>query len=128
MDPSQSFVSWISDGEQSHTVRGTSVGPDATVDVGQRLVAPEPMFIIFNLAVSSSFQTVDMAAMTFPSEFLIDYVRVYQRKGSPDSALSCDPPEYPTSKYIEDHLDVYMSAWALYSSAGDDVLTGRGRP
>ncbi|KZV93040.1 SKN1-domain-containing protein [Exidia glandulosa HHB12029] len=108
-DPSQSYVTWISDGEKSHTVRGTSVGPDASVGVGQRLVAPEPMFIILNLGVSSSFQTVDMTAMTFPSYFLIDYVRVYQRKGSSDSAIGCDPPEYPTSKYIEDHLDVYMN-------------------
>jgi len=42
-DPSQSYVSWVSDGERSHTVRGTSVGPRDDVKIGQRLVAPEPM-------------------------------------------------------------------------------------
>ncbi len=38
-----------------------------------------------------SFQTVDLPAMTFPAEFKIDYVRVWQRKGLKDS-VTCDPP------------------------------------
>ena len=31
----------------------------------------------------------------FPSEFLIDYVRVYQRKGHTN--IGCDPKDYPTT-------------------------------
>jgi len=42
-DPSQSYVSWVSDGERSHTVRGTAVPPREDVMIGQRLVAAEPM-------------------------------------------------------------------------------------
>ncbi|EJD51387.1 SKN1-domain-containing protein [Auricularia subglabra TFB-10046 SS5] len=118
-DPSKSFVHWVSDGERSHSVYGTSVGPDTSVDIGQRLVAPEPMAIILNLAVSNSFQTVDMNAMTFPSYFLIDWVRVYQRRGTPESAATCDPPEYPTTKYIEDHIDAYMNPnLSMWSQTG----------
>lgn len=51
-----------------------------------------------NLAISESFQKVDLANMVFPSELKIDYVRVYQRKGQKN--IGCDPRDYPTSKYI----------------------------
>lgn len=60
--------------------------------------------------MSESFQTVDLAAMTFPAEFLIDYIRVYQRTDAPDSAVGCNPPEYPTSDYIQQHLNAYQNA------------------
>lgn len=46
--------------------------------------------------------------MMMPSEMLIDYVRVYQRKGSEN--IGCDPKDYPTQDYINRHLDAYMSA------------------
>lgn len=51
-----------------------------------------------NLAISESFQTVDLPNMVFPSEFKIDYVRVYQRKG--EKNVGCDPADYPTTQYI----------------------------
>ena len=44
--------------------------------------------------------------MIFPSEYLIDYVRVYQRKDQVN--IGCDPQEFPTAKYINDHLEAYM--------------------
>jgi len=43
--------------------------------------------------------------MTFPAEMLIDYVRVYQRKGYEN--IGCDPPDYPTMDYINKHLVAY---------------------
>ena len=45
--------------------------------------------------------------MEFPSEMLVDYVRVYQRKGQTN--IGCDPPGYPTADYISRHLDTYSS-------------------
>lgn len=42
-DPSQSFITWVSDGQPSYTMTGAAVGPDTTVGIGQRLIAPEPM-------------------------------------------------------------------------------------
>ncbi|EJD51359.1 glycoside hydrolase family 16 protein [Auricularia subglabra TFB-10046 SS5] len=120
-DPSRSFVHWVSDGERSHSVYGTAVGPDPSVGVGQRLVAAEPMAIILNLALSDSFHPIDWKAITFPGDFLIDWVRVYQRRGSPESAATCDPPEYPTTKYIFDHMDAYenpnLTMWSQTSYA-----------
>src|ERR1700685_3732359 len=45
--------------------------------------------------------------MQFPAEMLIEYVRVYQRKG--ETNIGCDPPNYPTANYIQSHLDTYSS-------------------
>lgn len=54
--------------------------------------------------------------MMFPSEYLIDYVRVYQRKN--EMNVGCDPKEFPTAKYISDHIQAYMgtSSSLLYLS------------
>ncbi|EJD45587.1 glycoside hydrolase family 16 protein [Auricularia subglabra TFB-10046 SS5] len=116
-DPANSYITWVSEGRQTFTMRGTSIGPDEATGVGQRLISPEPMAIMLNLAVSTSFQPVDLPQMTFPAEFLIDYVRVYQRKGSPESAIGCDPPDYPTLDYINRHINAYtnpnLTTWEM---------------
>ena len=48
--------------------------------------------------------------MEFPAIMQIDYVRVYQRKGS--NNVGCDPPDYPTKTYIENHPEAYTSAFS----------------
>ena len=63
--------------------------------------------IVLNLAISESFQTVDLSTMTFPAELHVDYVRVYQREGEED--VGCSPDGYPTENYIEEHLEAYSS-------------------
>lgn len=45
--------------------------------------------------------------MIFPSEMLVDYVRVYQRAGQTN--IGCDPPDYPTTDYINSHYEAYTS-------------------
>ena len=46
----------------------------------------------------------------------VDYVRVWQRKGTGENGYSCDPPGYPTTKYIQDHYEAYvnpnLSTWS----------------
>jgi len=49
--------------------------------------------------------------MMFPAELKIDYVRVYQRKGQTNTG--CNPKDYPTAKYIEDHLQAYTGAFCV---------------
>lgn len=104
--------------------------------VAQRLIPVEPMSIVLNLGISRTFrfffflspilrhllthtntpffcsltanwQTINTDSMMFPSEFLIDYVRVYQRKDQQN--VGCNPPDFPTSDYIQNHIDAYMS-------------------
>jgi hypothetical protein len=57
--------------------------------------------------MSDNFQKVDFANLPFPSEYLIDYVRVYQRAGI--GALGCDPADHPTAQYIADHANAYAN-------------------
>lgn len=110
-NPTDGFITWQSDGQQTARLGATAVGPDqdATVGsgVGQRLIPEEPMSIILNLGISANWQTIDLSTMQFPAEMLIEYVRVYQRKG--ETNIGCDPPNYPTANYIQSHLDTYSN-------------------
>lgn len=73
---------------------------DPVTQVSQRLISQEPMSIIMNLGMSSSFQTLDLANLPFPSKMRVDYVRIYQREG--EINLTCDPDDFPTAKYINE--------------------------
>ena len=63
--------------------------------------------------MSNNFQTVDFSNLAFPSEMLIDYVRVYQRS---DGKMGCDPSDRPTADYIAAHANAYnnpnLTTWA----------------
>ncbi|GAA6064087.1 hypothetical protein JCM10212_003445 [Sporobolomyces blumeae] len=101
------FITWQTDGKPAWTLNAGAVGPNDKVDIGQRLISEEPMSIILNLGISSSFQTINYGQLKFPGKMLIDYVRVYQREGSEN--VGCDPPDYPTSDYINKHLNAYSN-------------------
>lgn len=53
--------------------------------------------------------------MVFPGEMLVDYVRVYQRRDAIN--VGCDPKDYPTKKYIDDHLQAYSGAYFVFTHA-----------
>lgn len=63
--------------------------------------------IILNLGLSPNWQTIDLTTMVFPAIMLVDYVRVYQRSGSTN--IGCNPPDYPTMDYINNHQAAYTS-------------------
>ncbi|TFK60546.1 beta-glucan synthesis-associated [Pluteus cervinus] len=109
-NPQDGYVEWQVDTEPSHRVSALAVGPD-TGDggsgVGQRLIPEEPMSIVLNLGISQNWQDIDLTSMIFPAEFLIDYVRVYQRKDSVN--YGCDPKDFPTLDYINAHLPAYQN-------------------
>lgn len=65
--------------------------------------------MVLNLAISESFQTVNLETLDFPAQLLVDYVRVYQRKGKTN--IGCDGKDnsMPTTGYIQDHLVAYSS-------------------
>ncbi|TFK59694.1 SKN1-domain-containing protein, partial [Pluteus cervinus] len=56
---------------------------------------------------SQNWQDINLMSMIFPAEFLIDYVRVYQRKDSVN--YGCDPKDFPTLDYINAHLPAYQN-------------------
>ena len=53
-----------------------------------------------NLGLSKNFVwNLDLTTPTFPAAMLVDWVRVYQPKGSTN--IGCDPKNAPTMDYIE---------------------------
>ncbi|KAJ6508227.1 glycoside hydrolase family 16 protein [Mycena sanguinolenta] len=102
------YITWYSDGAKTWTLTADTIGPDATSGVSARLISEEPMYMIFNLGISPSFQGQDYAHMVFPAEMFIDYVRVYQLPGV-KNGMTCDPPNYPTANYINEHIEAYMN-------------------
>ncbi|RDX53906.1 glycoside hydrolase family 16 protein [Polyporus arcularius HHB13444] len=101
------YITWISDNKISWTLNGPGMGPDPLVEIQERPVPGEPMYIIANLGMSFNFGPVDLDHLPFPVHMRIDYIRVYQ----PSNAINigCDPPEYPTAAYIERFQEAYTN-------------------
>lgn len=128
--PEEGFITWVSNNKTSHRMGAAAMGPDTGdggTGVGQRLVPEEPLVrapsalhlvfnevhtapsqsIVLNLGISHNWQTISPDTMTFPAEMMVDYVRVYQRKGHEN--IGCNPKDYPTAEYIKNHMDAYTS-------------------
>ncbi|KAJ6538483.1 beta-glucan synthesis-associated [Mycena vulgaris] len=108
--PDSGFVTWQVNGSATARMGASAVGPDQGADgsgVGQRLIPVEPMAIILNLGISKNWEQIDLDSMVFPAEMLIDYVRVYQRDG--ETNVGCNPSDYPTSDYINNHYSAYTN-------------------
>jgi beta-glucanase (GH16 family) len=125
------FVTWYVDGQPTWTATGAALPASSAMEISRRNIPVEPMAIVMNLGMSKGFQTVDFdpdTGVNFPAQMKFDYVRVYQEKGK--EAMSCDPVNYPTSKYINDHLDVYnnpnLTTWnsTSYSWPKNSLRTG----
>ncbi|EJF62408.1 beta-glucan synthesis-associated [Dichomitus squalens] len=101
------YITWISNNQVSWTLNGPGMGPDSLVEIQERPVPGEPMYIIMNLGMSFNFGPVDLAHLPFPVHMRVDYIRVYQ----PSNAINigCDPKDYPTAAYIEQYLEAYSN-------------------
>ncbi|SPO35663.1 related to KRE6 - glucan synthase subunit [Pseudozyma flocculosa] len=102
-------VTWYVDGKPTWTVTGKAIGPRADVEVGQRLIPVEPLALVINLGLSPGWNALEWDKLRFPATLRVDYVRVYQRDGRPDR-ITCDPPDHPTARYIQDHMDIYTDS------------------
>ncbi|ORX88525.1 beta-glucan synthesis-associated [Basidiobolus meristosporus CBS 931.73] len=99
------YIIWRINDQPIWRLDAAAIGPDPISKVAQRLISAEPMSIIMNLGFSHSWGWLDFSLIEFPSTMWIDYVRVYQL---PDKInVSCDPPDYPTAKYIQQHPNAY---------------------
>lgn len=104
------YITWYVNGVATWTVLGDSAPPRPDIDISQRLIPVEPMSIIMNLGISRGFQhDLNFDSLTYPAVFKIDYVRVYQNDANAQDLVSCDPPNYPTSAYIEKYMEVYTN-------------------
>ncbi|POY72512.1 hypothetical protein BMF94_4338 [Rhodotorula taiwanensis] len=120
-------ITWAINREQTWQLNAAAMQPNSGTQIGQRLISVEPMYMIMNLggfhnaicaprpcasvaadrASSYAFQTPQWGKLQFPAHFRIDYVRVYQKSGQKN--VGCDPKNYPTSDYINNHMDLYTN-------------------
>ncbi|OSX60014.1 glycoside hydrolase family 16 protein [Postia placenta MAD-698-R-SB12] len=125
-DRDSGYVQWYSSGEPSWKVTSGSLPAEPSLEISQRLISEEPMYIIINFGMSPSFELQDWMHLQFPSKMYVDYVRVYQQEGAGDDAVSCDPPNYPTADYINNHLPAYSNPnYTTWSEAGYDFPRNR---
>ncbi|KAE8914467.1 hypothetical protein PF003_g2124 [Phytophthora fragariae] len=105
----------------------TGSGSDAAQMNPKKLMLEEPMYVIFNVALSSTWgttppnagngdcygdgsdATTNAICDAFPMYLKIDYIRVYQDKSAGSSmAVGCDPSTHPTKQWIEDNIASYV--------------------
>ncbi|KAI0795085.1 beta-glucan synthesis-associated [Abortiporus biennis] len=122
-NPDEGFITWQSNGAATARMGAAAVGADqgdGSAMISKRLIPEEPMAIILDLNISPNWQTIDTTTMEFPAIMQVDYVRVYQRKGQTN--IGCDPADYPTADYINNHMEAYsnanLSSWSQPSPVG----------
>jgi len=65
-----------------------------------RQIPEEPMSIVMNTAIGSwNGGKSALDGKHWPAKFFVDYVRVWQETEN----VGCNPPNYPTKKYIDNH-------------------------
>ncbi|KAJ7366627.1 glycoside hydrolase family 16 protein [Mycena albidolilacea] len=112
------YITWFASDTESWSLKAGAVGPDTGAEIGPRLIPEEPMYLILNFGMSPGFQHQDFEHMTFPNKMYVDYIRVYQRDGVSEGA-TCNPSKYPTSDYINKHINAYTDAnLTIWSEAG----------
>lgn len=115
------YIRWYVDGVFKFEVPASSI-ENQYMGTPPRKIPEEPMYLIFNTAMSNSWSQVchdgnparcpqgsqeDCCKYLFPAYYLMDWVRVYQDKGDKDMTVGCSPPKFPTKQYIEDNAHLY---------------------
>lgn len=90
-------------------MHAAATGPNG--NIGARPVPLEPMSIIINCGMGNSFAPVeiDKIAKLLPAKMRIDWVRIWQDPDNDEHTITCDPPGYGTTKYIEEHPEPYAN-------------------
>lgn len=101
-------ITWFVGDQYSWHLDHRALRPNG--NVGQRVVAQEPMSLVFNFGMSNSFSTVMLPNLEkfYPAKMRVDYIRIYQEEGS--ESITCDPEGYPTTDYISNHPEPYANA------------------
>ncbi|RLN50326.1 hypothetical protein BBJ29_010052 [Phytophthora kernoviae] len=126
------YVRWMLQGNPLFEVTSESVEnvpQNAKKTNPQKIMIEEPLYIIFNVALSSTWgatppnpgkecrgngtdETVNKICDSFPMYMNVDYIRLYQDLADDLEAdnymqVGCDPASHPTKEWIEGHIDEY---------------------
>jgi beta-glucanase (GH16 family) len=104
-DEEGSHITWKVGGQTMFTLDGRALGPNGNIQARQ--ISQEPMSMVLNLGMSTSWTWINWAELVFPTVLRVDYVRWYQKKG--EKLVTCDPPGFETTKYIKEHIHAYTN-------------------
>ncbi|CAH0476008.1 unnamed protein product [Peronospora belbahrii] len=127
------YVRWMLDGNPLFEVTTdaiSNVPQTSKMNNPQKLMSEEPMYLIFNVALSKEWGTTppnpgkecrgngtdpvtNAICDSFPMFMKIDYIRLYQDHGDDlekDNYMQvgCDPSSHPTKKWIDGHIDEFV--------------------
>jgi len=111
-------IAWFVGEDPTIIMDGRAIGPNG--NVGARQVCQEPMSMILNLGISGSWSEILFDLLKFPTVMQIDYVRIYQKPGQ--TSVTCDPPGYPTTEYIQNHPIAYKNPNLTMSTSSLEKL------
>ncbi|KAK4701471.1 beta-glucan synthesis-associated protein KRE6, partial [Phenoliferia sp. Uapishka_3] len=111
-------IYWLNEDEPMWKLSDTALVANEVANISQRDITGEPMSIIMNLGMSTSFTTVLYDELTYPGKMRIDYIRIYQEEDQIN--VGCSPEEYPTADYIVE------SAMETPSTHNQVVIIGSG--
>ncbi|KUF89497.1 Cruzipain [Phytophthora nicotianae] len=121
------YVRWEVEGNPLYEIAAATVTnppQDAAQMNPRKIMIEEPMYVIFNVALSSSWgskppnagvsgcygdgkdKKTNTICDAFPMKMKIDYIRVYQDTST--MVYGCDPASHPTKQWIEDNIDSYQ--------------------
>lgn len=127
----QGYVRWMIEGLPIFEIPAEAIEnppQDGSKSNPMKLMVEEPMYIIFNVALSTSWGStppnpgkpcagdgkdtkVNKICAEFPMHLKIDYVRLYQDVSSTSTmSVGCDPATHPTKGWIDGHIDEYQDA------------------
>ncbi|KAF1322498.1 Beta-glucan synthesis-associated protein kre6, partial [Globisporangium splendens] len=122
------YVRWMLAGQPLFEIPASSiVNPpqNAAKSNPKKLMIEEPLYLILNVALSSTWGTkppnpgdvcrgdgkdsvTNKICDSFPMYMKIDYIRVYQDTSKNSTmAVGCDPKTHPTKQWIQDHIEEY---------------------
>ncbi|VDB99595.1 unnamed protein product [Peniophora sp. CBMAI 1063] len=112
------YITWVNNNQAAFTVYSGALAADPNTEIAARPVSQEPMYVIMNLGMSSSFITIDYDNLVFPAKMRVDYVRVYQEADKYN--VGCDPKDFPTAEYIDTYQEAYYNPnHTLWSDIGE---------
>ncbi|GMM30546.1 beta-glucan synthesis-associated protein [Martiniozyma asiatica (nom. inval.)] len=127
-DNDSGYIRWFVGDNPTFTMHAWALSPSGNVD--WRRISKEPMSMIINFGISNNWAYIDWPSLDFPMTMEVDYVRIYQPNDS--ISTTCDPDDYPTYDYIENHRAAYdIWNYTKWEAAGYSIpknkMTGCGK-
>ncbi|TMW60587.1 hypothetical protein Poli38472_000629 [Pythium oligandrum] len=107
------YIRWFMDGNFLFEIPGAALNVWSE-GVPPRMIPAEPSYLILSTAVSEKFSPPcdsQICDSIWPSNFTIDYVRVYQGNPNNYTSIGCNPAAFPTTEWIFAHPVEYGLPW-----------------